>query len=519
MATIITRAGKGSPLTNAEVDANFNNLNNAKLELAGGTMTGAIAFAAGQTFPGAGEVTLAGAETLTNKTIAFANNTLTGVAGTTANQTLTNKTIAFANNTLTGVAGTTATQTLTNKTIAFANNTLTGVQPTLVSGTNIKTINGASALGSGNLEVTALPAGSVNQVQINGGGYFSSSPFLTFQNFELSVDQVKVGPGFSRVASNTGVGANVLRGGGTTGTNLTAVGANALSSTSSITGSGNTAIGANAMAYITTGFNNVAVGVGVLAAVGSTAQNCVAIGNSALASVTTGFENTAVGTASQLYLTDGYRNVSLGRSALLNGNRVRENTAVGYEALRNLSNDIVITGNVAVGHQAALNTTTGQENTALGNAALSTNTQGGNNTAIGYNAQASSATVSDTITLGNSAITTLRCQVTTITSLSDARDKTNIVDIPAGLSFVQALRPVAFDWNMRDGGKIGVHEFGFVAQELQAAQAQTGITVPNLVYTDNPEKLEASAGTLIPVLVKAIQELKRQFDDYKASHP
>jgi hypothetical protein len=32
MATIVTRAGKGSPLTNAEVDANFTNLNNAKLE-------------------------------------------------------------------------------------------------------------------------------------------------------------------------------------------------------------------------------------------------------------------------------------------------------------------------------------------------------------------------------------------------------------------------------------------------------------------------------------------------------
>jgi hypothetical protein len=77
----------------------------AKLALAGGTMTGAIAFAAGQTFPGTGDVTLSG------------------------------------------------TQTLTNKTINIANNTLTGVQPTLVSGTNIKTIGGQSVLGSGDLAV------------------------------------------------------------------------------------------------------------------------------------------------------------------------------------------------------------------------------------------------------------------------------------------------------------------------------------------------------------------------------
>lgn len=33
MTTIVTRAGKGSPLTNAEVDANFTNLDANKLEL------------------------------------------------------------------------------------------------------------------------------------------------------------------------------------------------------------------------------------------------------------------------------------------------------------------------------------------------------------------------------------------------------------------------------------------------------------------------------------------------------
>jgi hypothetical protein len=32
MATIVTRAGKGSPLTHPEMDANFTNLNNDKLE-------------------------------------------------------------------------------------------------------------------------------------------------------------------------------------------------------------------------------------------------------------------------------------------------------------------------------------------------------------------------------------------------------------------------------------------------------------------------------------------------------
>jgi hypothetical protein len=43
------------------------------------------------------------------------------------------------------------TETLTNKTINIANNTLTGVQPTLVSGTSIKTINSTTLLGSGDI--------------------------------------------------------------------------------------------------------------------------------------------------------------------------------------------------------------------------------------------------------------------------------------------------------------------------------------------------------------------------------
>tara|TARA_B100000989_G_C19482260_1_gene445697 strand:- start:35 stop:508 length:474 start_codon:yes stop_codon:yes gene_type:complete len=47
MATIVTRSGKGSPLTNNEVDANFTNLNTDKLEVGGGTLTGALTISTG----------------------------------------------------------------------------------------------------------------------------------------------------------------------------------------------------------------------------------------------------------------------------------------------------------------------------------------------------------------------------------------------------------------------------------------------------------------------------------------
>ena len=44
MTTITTRSGKGSPLTNNEVDANFTNLNDDKVEASGDSMTGNLSF-------------------------------------------------------------------------------------------------------------------------------------------------------------------------------------------------------------------------------------------------------------------------------------------------------------------------------------------------------------------------------------------------------------------------------------------------------------------------------------------
>jgi hypothetical protein len=54
--------------------------------------------------------------------------------------------------------------------------TFNGKQAALVSGTNIKTINGSSVLGSGNLVVSGTPAGSTSEVQFNNAGAFDSDP-------------------------------------------------------------------------------------------------------------------------------------------------------------------------------------------------------------------------------------------------------------------------------------------------------------------------------------------------------
>ena len=153
--------------------------------------------------------------------------------------------------------------------------------------------------------------------------------------------------------------------------------------------------------------------------------------------------------------------------------------------------------------------TSGINNTFLGYGAGSNTTTGSNNITIGNSSQSSSATVSNEITLGNNTITTLRCNIPTITSLSDRRDKTDIQDIPLGLNFIEEINPVKFTWNTRDGSKKDIVDFGFIAQDLKQAEEKIGVTVPNLIYDSNPDKLEASYSTLIPIMVKAIKELKK----------
>jgi hypothetical protein len=63
-----------------------------------------------------------------------------------------------------------------------------------------------------------------------------------------------------------------------------------------------------------------------------------------------------------------------------------------------------------------------------------------------------------------------------------------------------------------ENGLQNIPDIGFTAQELKQAQQDANITIPGLVYESNPERLEASYGKLLPLLVKAIQELNAKVD-------
>ena len=103
----------------------------------------------------------------------------------------------------------------------------------------------------------------------------------------------------------------------------------------------------------------------------------------------------------------------------------------------------------------------------------------------------------------------MRCNDTSISSLSDRRDKTEIIDLPIGLDFINKLSPRKFKWQTRDGNvKDGLYRAGFIAQELQEAQKDSDYL--DLVLDKNPERLEAKQEHLIPVLVNAIKELSAE---------
>jgi hypothetical protein len=238
-----------------------------------------------------------------------------------------------------------------------------------------------------------------------------------------------------------------------------------------------------------------------------------AIGRYAL-NASTGTGNTGVGFQAGRLQTSGFGNTAVGAYAMNDMTTGSANTAIGYFALRYATISAGGGYNTAIGAQSLLSVSTGAQNTALGQDSGRNITTGVNNICIGFNAQATTATVSNQITLGNAVNNVLRCAVTSITSLSDARDKEDVAELTAGLEFINELNPVSFVWNDRDeSGKHGVKDFGFIAQDLKATQEKHDMAETlGLVYEDNPEKLEASYGKLIPILVKAIKELSAKVE-------
>ncbi len=115
-------------------------------------------------------------------------------------------------------------------------------------------------------------------------------------------------------------------------------------------------------------------------------------------------------------------------------------------------------------------------------------------------------------TVGSIQVST---SATTYATSSDYRLKKNVRPMTDALQKISQLNPVLFDWKIDD--KPGQ---GFIAHELQQVFPEAVSGEKDAVDKDgniNPQGVDASF--LVATLVKAIQELKAEFDAYKASRP
>jgi hypothetical protein len=396
-------------------------------------------------------------------------------------------------------------------------NTLT--KATLTAGTGVSITNGAGSItiaATGGL--TGVTSSSLTALGVNAGDSITSGASNVFVGYDA-------GTAATTAANSVMVGYEA--GLSTTiGNFTTAIGYQA--SYANVTGSSNTSVGYLAARNLTASFNT-AVGRGALqGGAGSTVSESVAIGFQALNVVSSGTSNTAVGYQAGLDQTSANWSTLFGTWAGQNITSGSANTMIGY--------------NTGVG------ITTGTTNCALGDSAyLSGNYS--NSTCLGFD---SSVSGSNEVQLGNSS--TNSYYYNTIQARSDLRDKADVVDTDLGLDFIMALRPRKFRWDMREfyrpekpkasapqaewdayaeackmsnlthDGTRKRNRFhqGLIAQEVKATMDAMGVDFGGFQdhkVNGGDDVLSLGYDEMVAPLIKAIQQLKAEFDEYKRTHP
>lgn len=294
-------------------------------------------------------------------------------------------------------------------------------------------------------------------------------------------------------------------------------------------------LGTNALKQGMSGSSPIAIGFNAMGFADNAGSDNICIGPAVGQWGLGDYENIAIGSSTAMQLETGWRNILIGKGVFQNQTNASLNVSIGAYSMHKWFPSFACENNVALGVYAGYQANEVERSTFIGANAGSALQFGENVTVIGYNAQASSYIATNEITLGNLSVTSLRCKVTTITTISDERDKADIEDNELGLDFIKGLRTRRFKYDCRewyfseeedsngflvrtpierDGSlKEDVWTEGFVAQELQPVIAEHNAEWLRLVDESNPDKLEASSHKVLIPLVKAVQELSAQIDD------
>ena len=415
---------------------------------------------------------------------------------------------------------------------------------------NLKTVNGQSILGTGDLTIAgsnSFVSGiilhneydpiKIGKAPHKNGGWSSVQNYciggwpMTYNKtgiYNIAIGNAALQGSIDYInPSDTSqkTYANVK---GNVGMYNTAIGHSAIKNNYS--GERNVAIGNEAMVNGVSASNTVAIGYTAFG--GAAGASNIAIGNETLTKNTNfGEHNIAVGENSLTYNLDGGHNIAVGHYALHHNTIGINNIAVGAFAMGQLRESLGY-GELPSGY-------TGCNNLAIGNGALGYKKTGGGNTAIGHESlknlkdgygnigigessphatsperHVTHAPVfnvideSNRIVMGHTSITNAYIQVAW-TVVSDARDKTNFSAIPHGLDFVNQLKPTAYQFRTERSSEVtnGGVRYGFKAQDIAAIEPEAVI-----VDTTDPEKFYYNESNLVPVLVKALQELTTKND-------
>ena len=331
------------------------------------------------------------------------------------------------------------------------------------------------------------------------------------------------------------------------------------SGTSLGSGNYNTGVGFFTLRRTTTGDWNTALGAGALFGNVSGDFNTAGGGNS-LVTNKTGSDNTGFGYASLFTNVSGSRNTALGSRALALNSSGKNNTAVGADALFSNETGVLNTGigagslqlnttgienigigpftlpvntigrfNTAISPRALLANTTGEQNVAIGLRAGSFNRTGSRNIFIGSQSGANSKYVNadnQLVIHGNASTSpliegdfkerTLRINgdfsATTISEVSDARLKRDVVPLEDALGSILRLQGMSFHWRTDEYSERGFGEgsdIGLIAQEVEAV-------LPRLVREDRDGFKAVAYGKLMAVLVQGVKEQQSQLATLRA---
>ena len=297
------------------------------------------------------------------------------------------------------------------------------------------------------------------------------------------------------------------------------------------------------MLSITSADSNTCVGKDAGRAL-STGSHNVIMGRDAGQLVNTGSYNVIIGVeAGEKHTTADYNTFvgyGAGKNAVTSG---AYNTAIGRDSGRDITTGTFFTG---VGQRSAENLETGTKNTCIGNYTASTLTTGNYNVVVGSDANVSNSDADGRVVIGESVSGTANNAVhigrasfhvrndfaddATWDHVSDKRMKTNIEDSTLGLSFINKLRPVIFNWKSpsefpKEWDSYDAEnteplsnntKLGLIAQEVKEVIDELGIKHYDGTWGERPDgQQEIGDSAYIFPLIKAVQELSAEIKKLK----